>query len=136
MTPWDHPRSRGVYPDGTLNVLQLPGSSPLARGLPAKNAQAAFNVGIIPARAGFTPVRDRLDRGLEDHPRSRGVYGLDPNSPLTGFGSSPLARGLQNTDVTGKVPYRIIPARAGFTSSVLECFPEIQDHPRSRGVYT
>ena len=52
-------------------------------------------------------------------------------------GSSPLARGLLDED---RLPSqvdggRIIPARAGFTSS--EACDEVlpADHPRSRGVY-
>ena len=33
--PWpDHPRSRGVYPDGSRKARRSVGSSPLARGLP------------------------------------------------------------------------------------------------------
>ena len=31
---WDHPRSRGVYPDELAAALKAVGSSPLARGLP------------------------------------------------------------------------------------------------------
>ena len=30
----DHPRSRGVYPDGFCGQPEVEGSSPLARGLP------------------------------------------------------------------------------------------------------
>ena len=54
---WDHPRSRGVY-----NVLakgngKRSGSSPLARGLPHVSPRVQDLPGIIPARAGFTPLR-------------------------------------------------------------------------------
>ena len=50
----DHPRSRGVYvPVG---------------------ARERDDVGIIPARAGFTPVLSGVVPCDEDHPRSRGVY--------------------------------------------------------------
>ena len=50
----DHPRSRGVYDDGGDGVEPLPGSSPLARGLPSTSKSVSVMVGIIPARAGFT----------------------------------------------------------------------------------
>ena len=91
----DHPRSRGVY----LNRIRLRsmrrGSSPLARGLPLCGLNRSAQVGIIPARAGFTkrqaPNKD-VDR---DHPRSRGVYQSSMLKRLTGNGSSPLARGLR-----------------------------------------
>ena len=33
-------------------------------------------------------------------------------------------------------PHGIIPARAGFTRVALNEFSLVQDHPRSRGVYT
>ena len=70
----DHPRSRGVYGAVVSAIGASPGSSPLARGLRKQRPQAPADLGIIPARAGFTcPVRGtRAPR--TDHPRSRGVY--------------------------------------------------------------
>ena len=53
---WDHPRSRGEYlikVDGTLTAL---GSSPLARGILLFQAAKVPEMGIIPARAGNTPL--------------------------------------------------------------------------------
>ena len=50
------------------------GSSPLARGLPARPAGGGVHRGIIPARAGFTVLRGPGHLGRRDHPRSRGVY--------------------------------------------------------------
>ena len=50
------------------------GSSPLARGLRAKQYCENKDGGIIPARAGFTHGRAFLSEVLPDHPRSRGVY--------------------------------------------------------------
>ena len=91
--------------------------------------------GIIPARAGFTLSNKSAGRGIEDHPRSRGVYegfSLD-GSPDPG--SSPLARGLRRRTRGSFNPRRIIPARAGFTLSRASSEPMRWDHPRSRGVY-
>ena len=53
-TPSDHPRSRGVYPPPTCAPCTGRGSSPLARGLPARRGGDHDLCGIIPARAGFT----------------------------------------------------------------------------------
>ena len=53
-SPWDHPRSRGVYHSGTSASAPAQGSSPLARGLRTAGPGASGGSGIIPARAGFT----------------------------------------------------------------------------------
>ena len=50
-------------------------------------------------------------------------------------GSSPLARGLLEALPLLSDPYRIIPARAGFTSDRHAQRSGTTDHPRSRGVY-
>ena len=74
-------------------------------------------------------------RPCADHPRSRGVYwqtGL--RSPEDG-GSSPLARGLLAVRPLRAGSFRIIPARAGFTSVSSGVCVTPTDHPRSRGVY-
>ena len=57
---------------------------------------------------------------------------------MSGFrdvGSSPLARGLPPVGIAKSLPTRIIPARAGFTSSLWSILAKGEDHPRSRGVY-
>ena len=95
------------------------GSSPLARGLRCCVHRRRPGPGIIPARAGFTPPSWMRPARPPDHPRSRGVY-VDPNPPVPrSVGSSPLARGLQVTPPTSQAVQRIIPARAGFTSTYL-----------------
>ena len=71
--------------------------------------------GIIPARAGFTPLDLPSRQEYLDHPRSRGVYAL----MLPGSWS----------------PHWIIPARAGFTTPSSRRRSAHRDHPRSRGVY-
>ena len=50
----DHPRSRGVYPVVPVPHRRIPGSSPLARGLPPRGRRKYGRSRIIPARAGFT----------------------------------------------------------------------------------
>ena len=51
-------------------------------------------------------------------------------------GSSPLARGLHRHPHGDVRRRRIIPARAGFTSTVAQAVKDGSDHPRSRGVYS
>mgnify|MGYP000863397108 CR=1 FL=1 len=131
------------------------GSSPLARGLlvsgqpnwlacriiPARAGfthcwrQGSSSAGIIPARAGFTEGGDSPSGGRSDHPRSRGVYHFIGITAVAEQGSSPLARGLPEPGVYGGTHLGIIPARAGFTSSLSILSRIVADHPRSRGVY-
>ena len=90
---------------------------------------------IIPARAGFTCAQGRSGSGKPDHPRSRGVYSATCMIGGIRRGSSPLARGLLGEGREESLPCRIIPARAGFTTSVSSQPRSTRDHPRSRGVY-
>ena len=90
----DHPRSRGVYGLKISPVGRRPGSSPLARGLPAPCIPGCRPPRIIPARAGFTPEQTLVVNRSTDHPRSRGVYVRTDDGRKRNWGSSPLARGL------------------------------------------
>ena len=111
----DHPRSRGVYFAAAVATSVPAGSSPLARGLRPADPGADLAVGIIPARAGFTPRPLSISFIAE--------------------GSSPLARGLPHLTHHAATFQRIIPARAGFTWSPHRSPSRTRDHPRSRGVY-
>ena len=134
-TTWDHPRSRGVYALVTNSVANALGSSPLARGLRWRDMRRLIRFRIIPARAGFTAANVFARLPIEDHPRSRGVYRRGHTPTLTDRGSSPLARGLQAWTHPPPHRSRIIPARAGFTLSMITGVAPAGDHPRSRGVY-
>ena len=131
----DHPRSRGVYHLPSPCRDGGGGSSPLARGLPPEGAQRGVEGRIIPARAGFTAGFSARTRNSGDHPRSRGVYGVETDREHGDIGSSPLARGLRGTGRRVSLASRIIPARAGFTCIYPPRPPNAPDHPRSRGVY-
>ena len=131
----DHPRSRGVYVPVTVSWSVLIGSSPLARGLRADDGAQNAPVGIIPARAGFTPAGRLRPPCRPDHPRSRGVYSRVSSRSFLVCGSSPLARGLPSRRRGLPPPGGIIPARAGFTRSSRRSWGTRRDHPRSRGVY-
>ena len=90
----DHPRSRGVYSHSWFTSHSHGGSSPLARGLHVVLCGRGVVGRIIPARAGFTRYVLISEMSLEDHPRSRGVYGPTALGEKVSVGSSPLARGL------------------------------------------
>ena len=111
----DHPRSRGVYAQNRPVRISVPGSSPLARGLPLDEVAVIKRHRIIPARAGFTRGECVSHSCPADHPRSRGVYGDLAATEAAEWGSSPLARGLRRRP-------------SGHAA-------ERPDHPRSRGVY-
>ena len=132
----DHPRSRGVYRVIIARISIAAGSSPLARGLRARESRAGPTARIIPARAGFTPSWGESGRPNGDHPRSRGVYMSMPSSGPRPPGSSPLARGLRHGEGRDHRRRGIIPARAGFTRPGRPGAPHPGDHPRSRGVYS
>ena len=134
--PPDHPRSRGVYWPKSPARPRGAGSSPLARGLLSCARAWAREVGIIPARAGFTAGPATSPRTWRDHPRSRGVYLTAAEAAAERGGSSPLARGLPRAGETRPATGRIIPARAGFTDDTDGVRGMVGDHPRSRGVYT
>ena len=135
MPMGDHPRSRGVYGCCQSALVAAAGSSPLARGLHDGYQQAKRYARIIPARAGFTCPSRTAWSGLADHPRSRGVYIACAACWGTTPGSSPLARGLLELLPRAAHQDGIIPARAGFTPTGDDRADQLEDHPRSRGVY-
>ena len=115
----DHPRSRGVYWTVSTPSTTVVGSSPLARGLPARPTRAPQTAHgssplarglrrrrgerpsrfrIIPARAGFTAFELVIIGLIPDHPRSRGVYVTVGQASMVPGGSSPLARGLRSPE--------------------------------------
>ena len=93
--PWAHPRSRGEHISEDMKGDTKSGSSPLARGTPTACLLAAFSLGLIPARAGNTPVVRAISRISWAHPRSRGEHGEAASVPCPVQGSSPLARGTR-----------------------------------------
>ena len=133
--PQDHPRTRGVYPGYTPGRDVYHGSSPHARGLRTGHTDTPQQLGIIPARAGFTGFLLLRLRRLKDHPRTRGVYHRPVREFRHGRGSSPHARGLRPGRRDDPQRQGIIPARAGFTRRPGAVPDAPPDHPRTRGVY-
>ena len=124
---------RGEHYAEVLDLIDLGGSSPHARGALLHGSTAPPCAGIIPACAGSTPsILYRAGR-REDHPRMRGehkralflVGGLK--------GSSPHARGALDASTLDRFEYGIIPACAGSTAEAIVHISQYGDHPRMRG---
>ena len=90
---WAHPRWRGADLSAISAWIDTHGSSPLARGRQSWREGKNRVAGLIPAGAGQTP-RATLGRAVAGaHPRWRGADSLLIFVSLSGWGSSPLARG-------------------------------------------
>ena len=109
------------------------GSSPRARGAVGGHTGVRVGRGIIPARAGSSPLLHSQPPILWDHPRARGEQWQDSARMSWLGGSSPRARGAGVSIVTLVYVRRIIPARAG--SSYWRGKGQVKegDHPRARG---
>ena len=131
-----HPRSRGEHLSPVWWNSCTVGSSPLARGTRLHIERHALGHGLIPARAGNTPLCVRWACPSWAHPRSRGEHtsAAAGSSPVRG--SSPLARGTPQEIADTAPQVGLIPARAGNTNSGIACCNRRWAHPRSRGEHT
>ena len=129
----DHPRACGANRRIRWRWARILGSSPRVRGQPHQSYDMASRRRIIPARAGPTSQATHIPGIGADHPRACGAN----FATLTGYqpsdGSSPRVRGQRSWDVAIWASMRIIPARAGPTSSLLEMRRIPTDHPRACG---
>ena len=132
----DHPRMRGehFYWDG--ECWRLMGSSPHARGAPARDRRRRDRDGIIPACTGSTARVPRGGARRRDHPRMRGEHAIDGFLARSGKGSSPHARGALWRIFGSAVHKGIIPACAGSTSWRTARESGGWDHPRMRGEHS
>ena len=113
--PRAHPRSRGEHTRPmSLNLLSG-GSSPLARGTQLGIFWHPYQFGLIPARAGNTKSPSTVAASARAHPRSRGEHPLTQVLSPEFVGSSPLARGTQESGQDSAGLLGLIPARAGNT---------------------
>ena len=110
-----HPRSRGEHTRNLYSEDFEAGSSPLARGTPEGCLTEHGFLGLIPARAGNTFIPEPEPYRAGAHPRSRGEHTELHCSPVSGLGSSPLARGTPFDAGVKAVGAGLIPARAGNT---------------------
>ena len=113
--------------------LGVRGSSPLVRGQLSETAAEQEGNWIIPARAGPTSPTWCPKARSTDHPRSCGANIFSYMKGCDMDGSSPLVRGQLSPSSLSNHSFRIIPARAGPTTSQLEHSVYSPDHPRSCG---
>ena len=111
----DHPRVRGEHAPRRDRLDADLGSSPRARGAPAKTTCTKSKTGIIPACAGSTKIVKVCRDHAEDHPRVRGEHSRTLAAGRAERGSSPRARGAHSPGSYRAACGRIIPACAGST---------------------
>ena len=128
-----HPRSRGEHMRLSVRLFTRLGSSPLARGTPARAVKMLTTPGLIPARAGNTVCFLCQSFKLGAHPRSRGEHWGSCAVNGGQRGSSPLARGTLIRLVHPPYGGGLIPARAGNTERGDKKAGRYGAHPRSRG---
>ena len=134
--PWDHPRMRGEHSIPAAAKTSAMGSSPHARGAPARDLKHARRSGIIPACAGSTTGSPAARERRWDHPRMRGEHTLCRPCGWLRLGSSPHARGAPHESRTDCKRARIIPACAGSTHAPTNARSARRDHPRMRGEHS
>ena len=129
----DHPRACGANSSRSLFRSFELGSSPRVRGKPCR-CSVRWPVGrIIPARAGQTSTQKCTTVAWSDHPRACGANGSVSCVRSWETGSSPRVRGKPQHRVYAHGDGRIIPARAGQTSTPISRTSQTSDHPRACG---
>ena len=120
----------GCYSERTRTILDHPRSCG-ANGVRAGVVRVI--AWIIPARAGPTYAIKYACELSADHPRSCGANHIASTFSSIGSGSSPLVRGQHVFADVRVQAIRIIPARAGPTSTLGMTVVRPSDHPRSCG---
>ena len=128
-----HPRMRGERRGRPCQESLGVGSSPHARGTPPRHPCDTHGHRFIPACAGNARAWTWAKRSHPVHPRMRGERPPDPSSLMNVAGSSPHARGTQDSGQFGGHAGRFIPACAG-NAHWPTCSSRISAvHPRMRG---
>ena len=129
----DHPRACGANQGAPADPVSRSGSSPRVRGKRCAIGHQITNMRIIPARAGQTRHGTARPRRPTDHPRACGANDARHDRASSIVGSSPRVRGKRGGGGQFRGTGRIIPARAGQTSSVSAALIPRPDHPRACG---
>ena len=126
---------RGEYFFQLRKPRHIPGSPPLARGIPGVQKEKGGAERITPACAGNTKTELHKHWVRQDHPRLRGEYSLLSAACSFVWGSPPLARGIPRHDFIINALVGITPACAGNTPLMSSVRTAPRDHPRLRGEY-
>ena len=115
--PRAHPRACGENASTPPPGRASPGSSPRVRGKPANSCPVTGWGWLIPARAGKTRASPGPCPAGGAHPRACGENQTDRNGISLQSGSSPRVRGKRPPSRSRAGTRRLIPARAGKTST-------------------
>ena len=130
-----HPRVCGVHSNASTSSFEASGSSPRVRGSSIKLLPPQLPTRFIPACAGFMDAEEFAEKAGPVHPRVCGVHSsrIPVSSAL--LGSSPRVRGSLTALPLIELPFRFIPACAGFIccSAVRRLNSAV--HPRVCGVH-
>ena len=129
----DHPRACGANSPVSWACSPQCGSSPRVRGKPVPPTARPLGSRIIPARAGQTTTCSPTTSADSDHPRACGANRSALAAMTDNHGSSPRVRGKRPQKRHEPTQNRIIPARAGQTSSRACDGSARSDHPRACG---
>ena len=111
----------------------LPGSSPRGRGKHHRGPHRRGGERLIPARAGKTPRVATPQVNHPAHPRAGGENHARRIFNLWLGGSSPRGRGKRDVCARQMPAVRLIPARAGKTTTLLGTLAASRAHPRAGG---
>ena len=128
-----HPRERGEHDWLEPTNSAICGSSPRARGTPARPSLERLHGRFIPASAGNTAAWTSACARCTVHPRERGEHAFVFTSSARSTGSSPRARGTPPKPSQSGHMARFIPASAGNTTGSTKSTPATPVHPRERG---
>ena len=128
-----HPRACGENVASASKWGGHHGSSPRVRGKPLLLGLVVQARRLIPARAGKTSARSRSPPSRRAHPRACGENRFNTDALLRDDGSSPRVRGKPARRDRRAPPDRLIPARAGKTSTSPTPRRSRSAHPRACG---
>ena len=128
-----HPRACGENIPRPPQSIRSRGSSPRVRGKPREEAATIDMGGLIPARAGKTPLLHLRMLALWAHPRACGENEAGDEKGAVFEGSSPRVRGKQRNRPHQGRTGGLIPACAGKTHTRAQLGPPPPAHPRVCG---
>ena len=128
-----HPRACGENRRSCTRRPPEPGSSPRVRGKQRWRFRQCQHSRLIPARAGKTGPPARPRGRPAAHPRACGENAMHACARATAAGSSPRVRGKRRRRAPSTWTRRLIPARAGKTSTWCSSIARPRAHPRACG---
>ena len=132
----DHPRVCGEQPAGDQRAVSILGSPPRVRGTEKMRPVRLHVLRITPACAGNSPPEWSEALDSKDHPRVCGEQVQQYFFYADKGGSPPRVRGTGTYRGLMTKRYRITPACAGNSNTLIQPPPSWRDHPRVCGEQT